>query len=173
MAGFDRPLRQTADMGETSFCGIDRTFAALHQIRQPSDVLRAYHRRAWHACDGEQRPTAHLVCALNLSEPDRGRKEASSKSAIPTSIETSATLKIQMNPSFDASNKSTTAPKRIRSRAYPMAPATIKANPTVLRRAVAYRRTTPTRINATARFSAVSPQRVSSLDTGTRPNALL
>jgi hypothetical protein len=37
-----------------------------------------------------------------------------------------------MNPSFDALNKSITQPNRIRSRAFPMAPAMMKANPTVV-----------------------------------------
>jgi hypothetical protein len=78
-----------------------------------------------------------------------------------------------MNPSFDALNKSITQPNRIRSRAFPTAPAMMKANPRVVRRAVARRSTTRTRRDATTRFSVVSPQRVSSPDTGTRPNALL
>src|SRR5262245_21389469 len=34
--------------------------------------------------DGDPRPRAHVVYALNLSEPDRDRNVASSKSAIPT-----------------------------------------------------------------------------------------
>ena len=54
--------------------------------------------------------TAHVMYALNLSEPGHVRKVASSRSAIPISIEPSATLKIQMNPRFDALNKSITAP---------------------------------------------------------------
>jgi NAD(P)-dependent dehydrogenase (short-subunit alcohol dehydrogenase family) len=49
-----------------------------------------------------------------------------------------------------------------------MAPSMMKANPTVPRHTVAYRSATPTRTDATARLSAVSPQRVSSPDAGVR-----
>jgi hypothetical protein len=73
---------------------------------------------------------AHVERALNPSEPGRAKKVTISKSAIPMPIETSAILKIQMNPSFDALNTSITAPNRMRSRAFPMAPAMMKANPT-------------------------------------------
>jgi hypothetical protein len=107
------------------------------------------------------------------SEPGRVRRAESSKRPIPTSIEESATLKTQTNPSFDALKKSITAPNRIRSMAFPMAPAMMKASPTVLTRDVGRRTTTRTRTAATARFNATRPQRVSSPDTGTRPNALL
>ena len=75
-------------------------------------------------------------------------KVAASKSATPISIEASATLMIQMKPSFDGLNMSITTPSRIWSRAFPIAPAMIKANPTVLRRTVVRRTTARTRMDA-------------------------
>src|SRR5262249_22378741 len=87
------------------------------------------------------------------------KRPASRISAIPKSIETSATLKTQTNPSFDASNKSTIAPNRRRSRAFPSAPALIKASPKAFRVDVDCRNTNKSKITATVRFKAVSVQR--------------
>jgi len=140
---------------------------AAHRCRHRSG--HGHWRKRRFACRGE----TYVVRALDQPESGPARNVATSKSPTPISIETSATLKIQMKPSFDALNMSITAPNRIRSRAFPIAPAMTKANPTVLRRSVACRATTRTRMDTTARFNAVSPQRVSSPDTGTRPNALL
>lgn len=54
-----------------------------------------------------------------------------------------------------------------------MAPAMMKASPTVPTRDIERRTATRARMAATARFNAARPQRVSSPDAGTRPNALL
>jgi len=120
------------------------------------------------------RAASHFTgtCA-NLSGPERVKKVAISKSATPMSIETPAMLITQMNSSFAASNKSITVPKRMRSNAFPMGPRHDEGEANRAQGVIARQTTTPARINATATFSAVGPQRVSSADTGTRPSALL
>ena len=90
----------------------------------------------------------HVVWRLDHPVSEPVGKVAASKSATPISIEASATLMIQMKPSFDGLNMSITTPSRIWSRAFPIAPAMIKANPTVLRRTVVRRTTARTRMDA-------------------------
>ena len=87
----------------------------------------------------------HVVWPLDHPGSEPVGKVAASKSATPISVEASATLKIQMQPSFDALNMPITAPSRIRSRAFA---AMIKANPTVLRRTVVRRTRAATRMGA-------------------------